>query len=67
MSFFGGKKPQAPVVTPAPVAPVIEDAAVKAEQDAEAQRRKRGRAYTVMTGPQGAADPQVAQKALLGA
>lgn len=70
-SIFGGDSKPAPppaVITPAPP-PVIEDTTLKAEQDADALRRRKGSAANILAG--GTADgatgsPAVGTKALLG-
>lgn len=48
--------------------PVIEDTQGRAQQDAEALRRRKGRGSTILAGKSdmGGAQPQVATKQLLG-
>lgn len=66
---FKTPKPQT-ITPPAPLPPpVIEDTQARAQQDAEALRRRKGRASTVLSGKQdlgGANAPQIATKQLLG-
>lgn len=63
------KGPSAPTM-PGPVAPPpapgYEDAAFKAEQVGKELGKRQGRASTILTGMQGAGQPQTATKALLG-
>lgn len=53
-------QPEAP-----PKPPTIDEAA-RRQAEGDAKRRRRGRAATILTGPQGAGTPQTATKALLG-
>lgn len=64
MSFGGGSKP-APAA-PAPPPPIIDDTALKAQQDMDALRRRQGRASTILSGKQGGMAPQTATQQLLG-
>lgn len=71
--FGGGSQQSAPPPVPPPpppVPPVIEDAGVKSEQDADAFRRRQGRASTVLSGNSnngsGTGTPSVGTKTLLG-
>ncbi len=51
-SLFGGQKPAAPPPPPPPpvlTPPVVEDAGLKAEQDADAMRRRRGSAANILS------------------
>lgn len=61
MSFSSAPKP-----APAPPPPVIDDTAAKASQDADALRRRQGRASTILSGVNGGAAPMTAAKQLLG-
>lgn len=77
-SLLGVKTPNQPDDPPPPVVPdppptidaaagnVTEDMESKAREDADAQRRKKGRAAQVLTGDYGAGLPQTAAKQLLG-
>lgn len=60
------KIPDMPLPPEAPRPPTIDDAA-KARGAEDALRRRRGRAATILTGPQGAGLPTTATKTLLGA
>lgn len=61
--MFGGDKPKP---APVPPPPVIDDTVAKANQDADALRRRQGRASTILTGQNGGAAPATAAKQLLG-
>lgn len=65
MTGIFGKQIKAPVPTPAPPPPTIDDAAIRAEQDARDLRRRRGRAATVLSLSENA-KPDVMAKQLLG-
>ncbi len=58
--------PEAPKPMEAPRPPTIDDAARRRDEE-DRGRRRRGRAATVLTGPQGAGLPTTATKTLLGA
>jgi type IV secretory pathway VirB10-like protein len=69
MGFLTGNSPPPPPKAPEPLPPpVIEDTQAKGAQDADALRRRQGRASTVLTGKttQDAGPAQTASKALLG-
>jgi len=68
LNLFGGKNQQpAPMPIPVPpaAAPTIDEAA-KAREAEDVLRRRKGRASTILTGPQGAGAPTTATKTLLG-
>lgn len=58
--------PKLPTPAAPPPPPTVEDAGVKAEQDADALKKRRGRAATILTGQDGASAPNVGTKSLLG-
>lgn len=70
-SIFGSSSsspPPPPIVTPPP--PVVEDTQVRAEQQADQLRRRKGRASTILSGSQGGDSgtgaPTTGTKLLLG-
>lgn len=66
----GGQTVVIPPPAPPPPAPSLADAqtnaARRAQEDADALARKRGRASTVKTGPEGVADTPISVKTLVG-
>lgn len=69
MSFLTPKVPAPPPPPPPVPTPTIDDAAVRGAQEADALRRRQGRASTVLSGNQGAGaggPVPTATKALLG-
>lgn len=60
--LFGGYRPK--IYKPLP-APTIDDAA-NAREAADALRRRKGRAASIITGPNGADTPKTTAKTLLG-
>lgn len=66
--IFGNAPQPLPPSPPPPPAPTIDDAASRAAAEraaGDAALRKRGRAASVLTGPEGAAAP-TAKKTLIG-
>lgn len=57
--------PKIPTPEPPPAPPTIDEATKRQEEEAKL-RRRRGRASTILTGPQGAGTPVTATKTLLG-
>jgi hypothetical protein len=65
--FGGGGDSPAPLPPPpAPPPPTVNDAARVSRDQADALRRKRGRASSVKTGAEGVGDTPVATKTLVG-
>lgn len=65
--FGGGAKKEAPPPVPVPEPPpTIEDAEVKARDEADAMRKRRGSAANILTSKAGAATPKSGAKELLG-
>ncbi len=65
--FGGGNAVVAPPPpAPPPPAPQISDASRRAQEEADALARKRGRSSTVKTGPDGVGDTPIQVKTLVG-
>jgi hypothetical protein len=67
-SIFGAQKaPAMPAPPPPPAPPPSIDDASERQSRADAARRRRGRAATVLTSPAGVGEQAAATKTLLGA
>lgn len=65
--FGGGQKKAATPAPPVPEPPpTVEDAEVKARDEADIARKRRGSAANILTGKAGAATPTGGVKELLG-
>lgn len=66
MGFIFPSKPAAPPPPPPPPPVPTIDAARERRDAADAAARKRGRAASVLTGPEGVAEEPTAKKTLIG-